>query len=69
MEKKAPKSTKTFMGIPLDRFGDADSYVGQRLINGERLNCTYPQNGIPKTKDNWTESPPTSADVFRFGKK
>lgn len=62
------KNTKTFMGIPLNRFADADSYVGRRLINGDKRNCSYPQNGIPKTKVKAGRAP-TSANVFDLGKK
>lgn len=53
----------TFMGIPLDRFADADTYVGRRLINGDRRNCTYPQNGIPETSVQ-SGLAPTSANIF-----
>jgi len=59
------KKEKTFMGIPLDRFADADCYVGRRIINGDRPKCTYPQNGIPRTKVKSGHAP-TSANVFRF---
>ena len=44
------KAKTHFMGIPLERFVDNDSYVARRLENGDRRKCTYPSNGIPKTK-------------------
>ena len=54
---------RTFMGIPIERFADADSYVGRRLINGDRRNCTYPQNGLPETEVQAGQAP-TSANIF-----
>lgn len=56
-------NTKTFMGIPLNRFADADSYVGRRLISGERRDCSYPQNGIPEVTVQEGLAP-TSANIF-----
>ena len=55
---------KTFMGIPLDRFVDADSYVSRRLRRGDKRNCAYPQNGIPKTK---VKSGPAPSVATIFG--
>ena len=38
------------MGIPLEQLATRGSYVSERLMSGDRRKCTYPSNGIPKTK-------------------
>ena len=38
------------MGIPLEQLATQGSYVSERLMKGDRRKCTYPSNGIPKTK-------------------
>ena len=63
------KAKTHFMGIPLERFADRDSYVARRLINDDRWECTPPQTGgVPKTKVK-SGYAPDSADVFGIKRK
>lgn len=47
-----------------------DSYVDRRIMNGEKRSCSYPDNGVPKIKDNLPRAElPSLAELDRPLKK
>ncbi|MBE8159024.1 MAG: hypothetical protein HAW59_06535 [Betaproteobacteria bacterium] len=45
-------------------FPARDSYVDQRIRNGDRRNCVYPPNSIPKQKEGERKEMPPLLSVL-----
>ena len=45
-----------------------DSYVEKKIMNGEKRNCSYPQNGVPKTKISEERIPSPLIEAFGLNK-
>lgn len=55
---------ETFMGIPINRFADADSFVGKLLRAGVRRNNRDPSQGLPEIVGEPVMDMPTSKDLI-----